>query len=294
MKIIRPVLITNTVLVSTDVPENDHPTYNAATTYALGDRVITAHRVYESLQASNTGHAVTDAAWWLDTGATNRWRMFDGGESVQTEQDDEIQVVLSPGRIDSVALLNIDAADYRVELKVGATVVYDTGIVSLGLDNTVTNWYEYFFEPTAERKRDVALTNIPQFINGTLTITLTSPTATVRIGELIVGNFRQLGKTQWGPRVGIDDYSVKSRDAFGNLSVRERAFSKRVSADVHMHNDAVDETVRMLAAYRATALLWIATEEFSSLIVYGFFRSFDVVIASETGSLCNLEIEGMT
>ncbi len=71
MKIIRPLTITDAVLAATNVPENDHPAYSGATTYALGDRVIVVgadiHKIYESLQASNTGHApVTSPTYWED------------------------------------------------------------------------------------------------------------------------------------------------------------------------------------------------------------------------------------
>jgi hypothetical protein len=38
----------------------------------------------------------------------------------------------------------------------------------------------------------------------------------------------------------------------------------------------------------------VAAEDFSSLIVYGFYKSFDIVIPGPTVSNCSLEIEGLT
>jgi hypothetical protein len=304
MKIIRPVAITDANFVSSNVPETDYAAYNVGTTYALGAHVISTatHRIYESLQGSNVGNPLpvspaTSTAFWLDVGATNRWKMFDRGVSVLASQADSISVVLTPGRIDSVALLNIDAQSYRVILAAEpgspSDIVYDSGEVSLGLDSNVSDWYEYFFEPTATRKSEVVLTDLPQYVSGVLTIMLVSPAATVSIGELIVGQYRSLGDTQWNAKVGIIDYSIKAVDDFGNVTVTERAFSKRLTADAFLDNASVDEVIRILAAYRATALVWVGTEEFTSTIIYGYYKSFDLPIQSPAGSFLSLEVEGL-
>lgn len=307
MKIIRPTAITDAMLVSSDVPEDDYAAYNGGTTYALGANVIstTTHRIYESLQSGNVGHALpvppeTQTDWWLDVGATNRWAMFDQIVQTQTVNEDQIEVVLRPGRIDAIALLNIDAASYRVQVTSGLSspdeVVYDSGTVALEEQKNITDWYEYFFEPTSIRTADVVLTDLPPYTNGTVIVTLSAPTADVKLGVLIVGLARDIGEMAWAPNVGINDYSVKTVDAFGSATVTERAFSKRMSCEVKVENDAVDFVLRTLSGYRAVPLVWIGdeTQTFTSTIVYGFFKSFDIVIASPAFSLCNLELEGLT
>lgn len=44
---------------------SNYAAYSALTTYGYQDRVISDKAVYESLQASNTGNALTDADWWI-------------------------------------------------------------------------------------------------------------------------------------------------------------------------------------------------------------------------------------
>lgn len=44
---------------------NAYDPYDAGTTYVIGDRVIYEFAIYESLQDSNTGNAVSDTAYWL-------------------------------------------------------------------------------------------------------------------------------------------------------------------------------------------------------------------------------------
>lgn len=80
MNIIEPVRITPAMLISSNVPEDDHPDWDAGTTYGNGDRVIRSHRIFESVQGGNTGHnpAADDVGeWWVEVSATNRWRAFD-------------------------------------------------------------------------------------------------------------------------------------------------------------------------------------------------------------------------
>lgn len=303
MKIIRPVAVTDAILTSSSIAENDHAAYNGATTYADGDRVIsvTTHRIYESLAGSNLGNALpvspeTETAWWLDVGATNRWKMFDSGVATQSSAANIITVVLAPGRVDSVALLNIEADTYQVILTSGGPQVYNSGVVSLVLSDTIGDWYQYFFEEII-RKTDVVVTDIPPYGNGILTVELTAASATVLVGALIVGLYRDIGTLLEKPRAGINDYSKKTADDFGNMVPVERAFSKRLSGVVMVNNSLVDEVVRVLSEYRATAVVWVGTESFTSTIIFGFYKSFDVVIEATvdaaTVSMCNLDIEGL-
>jgi hypothetical protein len=71
VRIIRPFTITASTLAESDVPHVPPAAYNGGTTYGDGALVSElqadsfTYRVYESLQDGNTGHALTDADWWL-------------------------------------------------------------------------------------------------------------------------------------------------------------------------------------------------------------------------------------
>ena len=80
MKIIRPNVITDAMLISSDIPETDYAAYNAATTYVGGDRCIDTarHKIYESLPSSGIELLTLDVApavpWlpnWTLTGQTS-------------------------------------------------------------------------------------------------------------------------------------------------------------------------------------------------------------------------------
>lgn len=301
MKIIRPTDVTDAILTSTDIPETDYAAYNAGTTYTLGAHVISTatHRKYTSLQASNTGNPLpvppeTETDWWIDSGPTNLWAMFDTGVETQTSQAESFYVVLTPGRIDSVALLNINGSTYQVEMTSAAAggTVYDTGEVSVEATE-ISDWYEYFYEPIITIS-DVVLTDLPPYTDGVVRVTISAPGSTAMLGMLVIGLNREIGTMLARARVSINDYSIKSTDTFGNTTIVQRPFSKRLAAEILIANALVDTIARLLTDYRAVAVVWVGDPEFTSTIVYGYFKSFEFVIENTAGSTYNIEIEGLT
>lgn len=297
MKIIRPVTITDAVFTSSTVAEADYAVYSAGTTYALGNRVIVStgdHSIYESLQAGNTGNTpATSPTWWLKISATNRWKAFDVKVADQVSNTTSINYVLAPGAVDALAMLNVDATSVQITVTDPTYgVVYDQ---TINLTNTsnVVDGYTYCFEPII-RRTDLALFDLPPYSAASVSITITYAGGTAKVGEIIVGKQATLGFTEYSPSISIVDYSRKDVDTFGNYTVVARNFSKRISCNLFLLNGYVDETVRQLSLYRATPLVWVAAEDYSSLIAYGFYKSFDVVIPGPTVSSCSLEIEGLT
>ena len=297
MRIIRPTTITDAMLTSSTVAETDHAAYNGATTYALGDRVIVTtadHSIYESLQAANTGNTpATSPAWWLKISATNRWKAFDAKVADQVSRTTDINYVLTPGAIDAISLLNIDGTSVQITMTDPTDGVVYNQTIGLTSTENVIDGYTYCFEPILMRT-ELALFDLPPYPSALVSITITNTGGTAKLGELIVGRASRLGYTEYSPSIGIVDYSRKEVDTFGNYIVVRRAFSKRLSCDLFLDNAYVDFVARQLSLYRATPLVWIAADDFSSLIVYGYYRSFDVVIPYPTMSTCSLEIEGLT
>lgn len=299
MKIVRPLAVTDAVLTSSNAPENDYAAYNAATSYALGARVIVVaanvHDVYESLVASNLNNPpATSPTKWLKVGSTNRWRMFDGSVQSQTERSDNITFQLTvPGRADSICLFNLSAASVQIKMTDAIDgVVYDHTF-SMVSDSGITDWYSWLFDPI-ERLADLTVTGLPPYLNAVIDVTLSASGETVKCGACVVGQSKEVGGLQYGASVGIQDYSVKDRDDFGNITVLERAYSKRANFTVWTENALVDKLHALLAGYRATPIVYIGAGEFSSTVVYGFYKDFSVQIAYPTQSICTLEIEGLT
>jgi hypothetical protein len=297
MKLLRPVTITDAMLTSSTAPENDHPAWAVGTAYVTGNRIIltATHRRYEALAASTGISPSSDPTKWLDIGPTNRWAMFDARVGTASTRTASLQAVLAPGAIDAVALIDTDAESATVALTAdGVTNYTQTQTFNIG-GVAIDNWFSWFFEPIG-RRTTLLFLDVPVYANGIVTVTIArdNPADTASCGTLLVGRQLSLGDTEHGADIGIIDYSRKEADQFGVISVVERAYAKRMTARVVMATDSVDVIHRALASLRATPVLWIGSESFESLTVYGFYKEFSIDLAYPTVSYCSHTIEGLT
>lgn len=298
MKIIRPVDITDGVLVSSNVPEDDYPEWSAGTLNKGDRRIIAAeHKIYEVVAETTTDSPldgiVADPPTWIEIGYTNRWLMFDDKVGTRTKYPEEIVVELLSGSvINALSLFELAGDSVTVTMTDPVEGEVYSKTVMLTDNSMITDWYAYFFSPI-ERRSDLVLFDLPVYGAATLTITINAPDGTAEAGMVVIGNQLEIGQTEYGASFGITDYSRKEFDAFGNAVVVRRAFSKRANVIVAIPTSQVDLVHRSLSEIRATPTVWVAEESFQSSIIFGFFRDFDVVIASPSISECSIEIEGL-
>ena len=115
------------------------------------------------------------------------------------------------------------------------------------------------------------------------------------MGVVLIGQVRQFALgVKMGARIGIQDYSRKERSEFGDVMLVERAFAKRASFSLLLTADEVDSFHQFLSEVRATPCLWIGSRRYESTTLYGFYKSFDIVIPYFSYSDCDLELEGLT
>jgi hypothetical protein len=273
--------------------------------YDEGDRVIVAatHKIYESLAEYNAGNYPPDdvllpAPVWKEIGATNRWKPFDNKVGSQAIQDDLISYSLTPGMAQAIAFLNLDASSIQITVTDPVEgVVYDETISLIMTDSRgislIYDWYTYFFG-TAPKTTDMVKLDLLPYPSATVDVAIANPGLVAKVGGIVVGMKGTLGLRQYGAEIGIIDHSRKTADEDGNYEIEEKAFSKRMTIPLRVRNADVDEVARILALYRATAVIWVADEAHASMIIYGFYREFMMVISYPNWSDCTIEIEGLT
>lgn len=269
LMLIQPVTITTGTLSASNVPETDWPEWSNATVYADGAKVIKAatHRIYESLVAANVANDPAGSSGkWLDVGPTNRWAMFDQALGTATSRVGGITVTLAPGEADAIALLDV----------VGSTVRVQKG----AYDET---------EPVVSGA--ASFIDLPGG-SGNITVTVAGA-GTVSVGTLIVGTLVTLGITEDRPSTGITDFSRKEVDDFGEATIVERAWSKRMTVGALIRTDAVDVVANRIAAVRTKPSLWIALRGTSALTIYGFFKDFGIEVGQAASKL-SLSVEGLS
>jgi hypothetical protein len=269
LRLLRPVVIRSAQLLASNVAETDAAEWQSGTAYPIGARVLRAetHRVYESAAAANVGNDPSGSSGkWIDIGPTNRWAMFDQALGTATRGAGSVAVTLGAGPINAVALLDVAGDAVRVQAP--------------GYDRTV---------PVGAGA--VTFLDLPG-IDGQVTVTIAG-SGDVAIGTLLVGTLVPLGNTEASPTAAITDFSRKVVDDFGDVTIVERAWAKRMTANALIRTDAVDQVAGRIAAVRALPSLWIGQDGLDSLTVYGFFKDFSIEIGESVSKLA-LSIEGLS
>lgn len=300
MVVVPPISMTDAILTSSNVAENDNLEWVISTAYTAGDKVMVStvepdiHRNFEA-KINNTGNEpwLDDGTNWIDLGATNRWKMFDEGNSTQTENANSIEVEITPGQVvNSVALLNVSASTVQVIVTDPTDgEVYNT-TKSLISDSGINDWYAYFFTEI-ERLEAVVFLDLPAYLDATIKVILSESSATVKAGVLVIGSQKQIGLTLNGTSFGIKDFSTKEQDTFGNFVIVERGFSDRVNYVVRLQTSRVDAVKKLLVDLRVTPAVWIGSETLESTITYAYFRDFNVVFGDAVFSECSIRTEGL-
>jgi hypothetical protein len=255
-------------------------TWLVGTTYALDAPVNYGGALYTSLQAANVGHTPsTSPTWWLYVGPNNTWAMFDTSVNTQsigaTAGVGELVAIKLPSAANAVALVNCLATSAHV---------------------IISNGYSQF----ASVGKSVAFTDIGLYAetDGTIvTAYVVNAAAPARIGAMVCGTTQEIGNTQYGLSVTMIDYSKKETSALGVVTLIERPYSKRVSAQVTVTKANYNAVLDALFALRAKASVYIATEDIayaSGAVIYGFLRDFRLTIDYPNENLCSIEIESLT
>ena len=298
MIIIKPVAVTASTLTASNVAETDYPAWTAGT-YTIGNRRIYDHKIYEVVAASTTDQPNTGAsaipATWIFVSATNRYKMFDISVGSGTTNAGSINITITPTTVcNSVVLFNVDGATAQLIVRTsGGTIVYNQ-TVSLADYSELTSYYNYYFLPIAETgATELAFLDIPNYSGASFQLIIDAGGGTATCGEMIIGQKSALAVTNFGTSVGIKDYSVKTIDDFGNVTITTRPYSKRADYDVTVETTQVSQFTKFLASIRSTPAVYIGDELRGETIVLGYYRDFSVVLSNPSISECSLSVEGL-
>lgn len=278
--------------------------YSGATTYALAETVISTvtHRVYESVQAANTGKPLpvppeTLTAWWLDVGPTNRWAMFDLKSNTQTVCPSPLTVVVTPGaRVNTCGRTGIvanSAVISETSASIGGTV-YGPATINLN-SREVFDWYSYFFEPFSTRPSHVVF-DLPPYTDAVLTATLTATSGNVKCGGMTVGTFVDLGKVQWHAKADSLNFSKITRDDWGNATLVPIPGVPKTNQTLELDKARVNKVMETKALLDAAPALWTGLDDstddwFEMVQIVGIWKQFSIDMAYPSKALVTLELE---
>ncbi len=300
MQMIKPIAVTDSVLISSTVPEDDHAAWAATTGYVIGDLRIRLHRIYECLvdhtSTSTPPEDLTGGGTptWVDVGPTNRWAMFDDVIGTFTSANLSLTNTLAPGNVSGLGFLELagKTLDVTVTNGVGGSVVYAK---SVDLDDTViVSFWDYFFQDYVQ-KDTVVFSDLPgEYLNAQVIYSITGP-GEVKCGVCAPGTVYELGDTDNGVTLRREDYSKKTTDAFGYISIVKRATRKVMSADIEVEFELFARLDRLMRDMQSELAIYVGVEKsgYETLIIYGFVKDFRVSIPYPKYLMCNIEVEGV-
>lgn len=295
--VVPPVVIDDVKLLTTDVPENDYPEWSNVTNYSKGDRVIlsSTHKIYEAASANTNKNPATNKTIWLEVSATNRWKVFDDRTLSQTEQVVSMSYTILPGKvINTVGLINCHAKTARVRVTDPIDgLVYDKTKKFIG-KLSKGDWYEYFFEEII-RETDKVFLDLPAYGSAQVRIDIENALNMCRCGVITVGFKRTIGiGVNHGADIGIQDYSRREINDFGDPEFVKRGYSKTASFNVTIRDYEVDVAQRLFASIRATPALFIGSSTiYNSMIIYGWYRDYGSTITYRYISEMTVEVESL-
>ena len=310
-------------LIDSTISESAYDEYDSTHSYSVDDMVYVSfeddgttermpHEIYKSLTDTNQGNYPPDfPAKWSLRGATNRWKMFDGFVNTQTENSTSFTVVIDTSKCNALGLFNIVAKTVTLSTFIDAIQdedgnllvdedgnfygeVIKTEIVDLD-DSPVFDYYDYFFAPFYYK--DTLYWEVPYRANSLTMITFEPYLDEAKCGICAVGYAQRIGATIYGVQPGITDYSKKDTDDLGRTYLSQGLYAKNIDLTFNMLNSYIDLAYRTLADVRGTPAIFNANGDgtsFDSLLVYGFYENFDIIIPGPTVSRCSLEVKGLT
>ncbi|MBH3440549.1 hypothetical protein [Pseudomonas luteola] len=304
MRVIKPAAITDSSLTASNVAEDDADAWASGGSYSTGQRVIDNHHIYEWL-GSTAGNTATPPskdtsvpAKWLDTGATNRWKMFDkkaGNKYVigqATSNPDLIDITIRPGEVvNSIGLFGVQGSSVQITMTDPSEgVVYDKTI-SLA-DTGVNNWYDYWFAPF-DRNETLVRFDLPAYGTADIRVVVSYPNSTAAVGLLVLGASTEIGTAVWGTAFGYQSYSKTEEDDFGNITITPRGSRRYVDFDVRIDTPQIDRVARFLDRLRSVPAVYVGTSSMESTIVMGVYDSLNPVISNPAFCEMTLEVRSL-
>jgi hypothetical protein len=173
-------------------------------------------------------------------------------------------------------------------------VVYENTI-DMQDNSVVIDWFSYFFAPVVELS-EVVLTDLPQFANAQITVSIDRPGGNVTVGQVMVGQVWDIGVTTTdGTAIAGLDFSYVQNDEFGNLTTVRREATRLASFSVFVPAEtllAFDTRMRSLRG--GVPAVFIGDEDTrKAAINYGILRDYRAAYQTNLYSIVSIETQGV-
>lgn len=297
VRIIPWVQVTTAMLTSNVSEASDPAAYVPATSYAAGVQCTdtTTRLIYESRVAANLGNTpATSPTQWLKIGSTNRHACLDQRVASRTTRADAIVMGITLGSmVTDVCLLNLDADSVVVTSTDPVDGLVFNQTFSLIESGEIDDYYAYWFNPI-ELSNRLYVPDLPPYPNATISITINKPGGVAACGVCGVGFGRDSGDAEFGLSLGLDDYSQKDANRFGDTALVEGAYADNMSLTAWVKRGKSAALIRRLTGLRAKPAFYVGEGTMSDTLLYGWPETWRCVLPYPNEDIYTITFKGLT
>lgn len=283
------------VLDDDTVEITDNINFDSLGGYREGDEVISLsnHRRYRAttntLDTPEAGSLKTPPTW-TDIAPTNKYSAFSTYIHNRTESQTDIFFEFQGVNSDSIALFGMVNAE-MLELKgynSSGDEIYTNDLVLLDTDSI-----DVFGE--VRLLDSIVITGISSdVVRLSVKLVKGDEQSTVAVGRIVVGKALEIGVSQYGASLSIEDFSRRERDEFGNFTISQRSTAKNINFDVKIDKQKVNAVFRLLSELTTIPCVWLGDDEDAALQVYGFYSDYTHNIDYPSITSATISVEGLT
>lgn len=307
MRIKKPLEITESRLLASDIPEPDltqgEELWVSGQAYVAGDTVIRTetHRTYVARQdVTSTTPPENDPINWADVGATNRYKMFDyfNNQPSVFDASGGATITLQPNsRVSSISVFGVEADHLTVTQRngVGGNILaqYEYDL----LTRFTTTWYEYLTGEFIFRNTVVVM-NLNPLTTSVFELTFTRQNGLASVETVTIGNPIFIGGLEYGATSDILDFSRIERDEFGGATLVPRKNVPTLGGSIFVEKSNIPRIVKFRKDNQATPLVFLGIDDvddpyFDSVSGLGIIKAMPIIVEYPNHSIVNLEVEGL-
>ncbi len=295
LKAILSQKIEPSMVVASNVVDDDAPAWTENTVFAQGERTVHDGRVYESAVASNSGQTPSSSSEWFFVHAAKSTRPFDQRLTAPASRSGTIEFTIAPvGLVRAVALVGVSAsmATIRVRSADGDILIEQTkGLADY--TEMVDGLTMALVEPALIEQ--VVFDDVICAPGSLIEIVIGDGSGSPAVSEIVLGDTLSIGTATFGAGDDLQDFSDFTEDRFGNVDIVERGYREVKRIPVKVTTDHRPRIMRKMRPFRAKFLFFFLDQtDRYGLNIYGRFERLSTTLEGPTVSDMTLKILGAT
>lgn len=293
LKTVKPLVVNDTTLISQPAVEDPKPAWVSGTNYPKDSMVRYKHIVYKSGAAtSGTTPPPQDGTVWIAQYPTNTWSLFDPMTSKSTVVDNTLSYSFRFGQtangvfgdgLENVQRMQVTVTDptygevYKRTINVGRTIARSSFFLWHFGPRELTGVLGYFAD-------------LPDYPQATIKVDFFGSTG-MKVRNLIIGIVQEWGMgVEVGASIDFEDYSIKTRDEYGNLKLVPRQVIRETSMSIPLRRREVDGFVKFIQDRSAKPTFFIGSSDIESLNTFGVATA-NIAVQYHDISKVNLKVQ---